>query len=163
MPDIYVITNSYLPKRLQGTDSGYALRSMTVKEVVSIEDRFFGQGHERKFDKGIAAMIFPDASGTPTSIEEYETLAEFSLSLLTLTGHPSFFAAATFTSGSCSHAKLIGGQIRDREAPTFSPRMSGRATSLWVKRCSQAKHNLKERMHITASRYVRFLRAIVGK
>ncbi len=50
MPDIYVITNSHLPKRLQGTDSGYALRSMTVKEVVSIEDRFFGQGHEIKLE-----------------------------------------------------------------------------------------------------------------
>lgn len=132
---------------------------MTLKEVISVEDRFFKQGDERKLNKGIAAMIFPDVAGTAQSIEEHETLAEFSLSLLAVTGHPSFSAVGTFTSGSCTFAKLASNRIQEKQEPTFAPRINGRATSQWVKQCAQAKHNLKDRMHITASRYVRFLRS----
>jgi hypothetical protein len=157
MPEIYVITKTHLPNNLMGSDSGYALRAMTVKEVVSVEDRLFTENQDTQLGKGLAAVILPVASITSDSIEDHETLAEFALSLLALSGRPSFVATAVFAAGLCTHAKIIG-HIQNTEEPAFSSLMNGRAASQWMRRCAQARGNLKERMHITAIRYIRFLR-----
>jgi hypothetical protein len=92
-------------------------------------------------------------------MEEYATLAEFALLLLAVAGHPSLLAIGVFSSNECSHAWPLEHSPKQLIAPEFARRMNGRATSQWIRRCSMARHNLKDRMHITASRYVRYARA----
>jgi hypothetical protein len=108
MFELYAITSDSIPKRLNGIEAGFALRSISTSEILSIEDFFFSQGQERKLAKSSSAVIFPEASKDFVALEEGAILAEFSLSLLTLSGHPSFSSIALFDKGQCILAKHLG-------------------------------------------------------
>lgn len=159
MHELHAITKNSIPKKLQCTDSGYSLRPIALSELLAIEDRFFKQGEERKLRKGVNTLVFPNVSVNPSNIEEYATLAEFSLALLTVSGHPSIFAVASFSDGKCVHAKLLERQYSDAEDPHFVSTMTGTAVSTWLHKCLSAQKNLKDRMHITASRYIKYARS----
>jgi hypothetical protein len=155
MFELYAITSDSIPKRLNGIEAGFALRSLSTIEILSTEDFFFSQGQERKLAKSSSALIFPEASRDPVAMEEGVTLAEFSLSLLTVSGHPSFSSVALFDKGNCIHAKHLG-RSGNISAPRFSSTLTAVGVREWVKRCLLARGNLKDRMHITANRYVRY-------
>lgn len=159
MPDVHIITGENIPKRLYGSDGGYALRPTSREELISLEDRFFLQNQETKIELDATSVVLPDTRVSAANMEEYATLAEFALLLLVVSGHPSFVAIGVFSSNVCSHAWLLEHSANQLIVPQFARRMNGRATSQWIKRCSMARLNLKDRMHITASRYVRYARA----
>ncbi len=159
MSDLYIVTWDTLPKRLHSADLGYAVRTLTLSELVSIEDRFFTQGYERKLRKGSITLFFPDVNVQAANLDEYVTLADFSLSLLSSSGHPSFCAVAIFSQGSCTFAKHIPRDTNAVQEITFPSALKGSAVVQWLRRCHLAQNNLKDRMHITASRYVRYARS----
>lgn len=158
MPDVHIITGEKIPRRLHGSDGGYALRPTSRDELLALEDRLFLQNQETKIEPIATSLILPDTSVNSKNVEEYATLAEFALSLLAISGHPSFLAIGVFTSNECSHAWLLERSAKQLTVPQFGRRMNGRATSQWIKRCSMARQNLKDRMHVTARRYVRYAR-----
>jgi hypothetical protein len=159
MFELYAITSDSIPKRLNGIEAGFALRSISTIEILSIEDYFFSQGQERKLAKSSSAVIFPEASKDPVVLEEGATLAEFSLSLLTLSGHPSFSSVALFDKGHCILAKHLGRSTGNLSPPKFSSTLTAVGAREWLKRCILARNNSKDRMHITANRYVRYAKA----
>src|SRR5258706_10672000 len=158
MPDVHIITGQTIPRRLFGSDGGYAVRPTSREERVRIEDRLFAEGRETKIASGATSLVFPDTRITSSSMEEYATLAEFALLLLAVAGHPSLLAIGVFSTNECSHAWSLEQSSQQLVAPKFARRMTGKATSQWIRRCSMARNNLKDRMHITASRYVRYAR-----
>jgi len=159
MSDLLLITRDSIPKRLHGADLGYALRALSLPELLSIEDRFFAQGETRKIPKSAIALVLPNVIATPTNVDEFATLAEFSLSLLTVSGHPSFFTVATFSGSACTHTKHLTRYPSTTTEPKFAATINGPGVTQWLQRCLRAQRNLKERMHITASRYVRYVRS----
>ncbi len=153
MKALYIILGYPIPKKFHGSDSGYALRPLNLTETVSVEDRLFQQGQEQKIPKGATTLIFPDVE---TNMDEWLTLAEFSLSLLTQTGHPSLALVASFKDGACNFARYLGQQSMVVAAPNFSKGLSGKAIVQWLRRCAVARTNLKARITVMASRYVRY-------
>jgi hypothetical protein len=160
MIELHAITPNIIPKRLLGYEiAGYALRPLSRSEGVAIEDRFFIQGNEEKVIQATStnSLIIPDATNDPVRIDELATLAEFSLSLLAIGGHPSFSVIALFNDGACIFAKRLA-----REEPTkiqFPSRLSSKGLCQWLQRCALAQKRSGDRMHVTASRYVRYARA----
>lgn len=156
MYELHTITHDPIPRRLHGIEAGYALRPLSVNEVLSIEDRFFVQGSERKIVESANTLIFPEATKDPVQIDEFATLAEFSLSLLATLGHPSFSIVALFADGVCTFAKYLGRV--EKTQPKFPSRLTSKGVSQWLRRCALARKQSRDRMHITASRYVRYAR-----
>ena len=159
MFELYAITSDSIPKRLNGIEAGFALRSISTIEILSVEDFFFSQGQERKLSKSSSAVIFPETSKDLAALEEGATLAEFSLSLLTVSGHPSFSSVALFDKGHCILAKHLGRSTGNISAPKFASTMNAVGAREWLKRCILARNNSKDRMHITANRYLRYAKA----
>lgn len=160
MNDLHAITPDFIPKRLLGYEiAGYALRALSLNEAVSIEDRFFAQGSEEKVVDSTNAnsLIIPNATNDPVRMDELVTLGEFSLALLATGCHPSFSVISLFSDGACIFAKRLA-----RGEPTraqFPPRLSAKGLCQWLQRCALAQKQSGDRMHVTASRYVRYARA----
>jgi hypothetical protein len=85
------------------------------------------------------------------------TLAESSLALLATAGHPSFSIVAVFSDGACISAKHLARE--EQTPPQFPSRLSSKGVCEWLRRCGLAQKQSRDRMHITASRYVRYARA----
>jgi hypothetical protein len=159
MFELYAITRDSIPKRLHGIEGDYALRPMSRPEILSVEDSFFSQGYERKLARTSNAVIFPEARRDVKSLDENAILAEFSLSLVTTSGHPCLSSVALFDQGQCVLAKHLGRSPGNISAPRFTRGMNAVGMREWIKRCQLARTNVKDRMHITASRYVRYSKA----
>jgi hypothetical protein len=153
MEGLYIVLRDPVPKKFHGSDSGYGLRTLNLDETISVEDRLFQQGQEHKIPKGATTLVFPDVAA---NIDEWLTLGEFALALLTESGHPSLSLTAIFTDGGCNFARLIGQEFGGVANPTFAKGLTGMAIAQWLRRCTVARMNLKARMGVTASRYVRY-------
>lgn len=157
MPDLYILTAHPLPESVQGVYAGFALRPLHHSERISIEDTLFAQGKEQRTSDAATALIIPNIIPDLNEITELLTLAEFSLSIISSSGHPSFSIAALFSEENCTNANHL--PLANLPEPKFLKSMSGIATAQWLYVCSLARKNLKERMHITADRYVRYARS----
>jgi len=150
---LYVVLKHPIAKKFHGSEPGYALRSLNLAEIVAVEDRLFQQGQEYKFPKGVTTLIFPDVT---TGLDEWLTLGEFSLSLLSHSGHPSLLVMAAFTDTACNFVRILDEQLTVLAGPTLAKRLNGIAVAQWLRRCAAARTNLKARIEVTASRYVRY-------
>ncbi|MGZ5436576.1 MAG: hypothetical protein ACXWID_06595 [Pyrinomonadaceae bacterium] len=160
MIELHAITPDFIPKRLLGYEmAGYALRPLSRNEGVSIEDRFFAQGSEETVfeSSDINSLVIPDAINDPARIDELAILAEFSLALIATAGHPSFSVIALFSDGACSYAKRLARAEQNRIQ--FPSRLTSKGLCQWLRRCRLARKQSGDRMHITASRYVRYAKA----
>jgi hypothetical protein len=128
--------------------------------MLAIEDRLFEGNRRVKIPTGLSAVIFPDISPSVSNLEQYSILAEFSLSLLTISGHPTFQFAAGFSEGSCVCVKTLS--LFDQPnllSPKFVSRMPGSVIGQWLWCCARAYSNLKTHMHIASYRHVRYARS----
>jgi Apea-like HEPN len=153
---LYILLRHPVPKKFHGSDSGYAIRSLNLEETVSVEDRLFQQGEEHRIPKEVTTLIYPDIT---TNLEQCLTLAEFSLSLLSQSGHPSLSLMALFTCDTCNFARVLGQESTVVASPTFAKGLTGIAIAQWLRRCTVARANLKARIGVTASRYIRYHKA----
>src|SRR5437867_9393777 len=128
MKALYVVLNYAVAKKFLGSDNGYALRPLTLAEIVAVEDRLFQQGQEHKIPEGVTTLIFPDVT---TELDEWLTLAEFSLSLLSQSGHPSLSVMAVFTDGACNFARILNEQSTVVAGQKFAKSLNGRAVAQW--------------------------------
>ena len=157
MYELYTIVRDPIPKRLHGIDGGYALRQLSLNEVLAIEDQFFVQGKPRKLSKESKTLIIPEATRDPLRIHEYARLAEFALSLIAKRGHPSVAAVALFNNGSCISVRQLA--RRSALKPSFPLELTSKGACQWLRQCLRAEKKARERLHITADRYVRYATA----
>lgn len=155
----YIVTRFAVPKELHGTESGFAIRPLSVTEVVAIEDQFHHQGEERRIPKGSIAFILPDVPDDSTGISDFVTMVEFACSIVALTGHPSFLAVGIFSKGTCTQVHHIPRSTSDSPDISFVSTLNASGMLQWLRRCLQAQKNLKDRLHITANRFVRFVKS----
>jgi len=155
----YIVTRFAVPKRLHGAKSGFAIRPLSVAEVIAIEDQFHRQGDERRIPAGSIAFILPDVLAEPAGIPDLITIVEFACSIVAVTGHPSFLAVGIFSQGACTQVRHIPRSTSDSQDISFVRRLTTSGMLQWLRRCLQAQRNLKDRMHITANRFVRFAKS----
>lgn len=152
MPDLRLITEAPLPKGIHGSFSRYSLSSLEKAELLEIEDQLFKAGHQIKIPESSCCVVIPDISDA--LVEEAVVLSEFALALLTTEGHPAFRFAALFDGAKCTQVKILPERLLP--APVFVSTIKGKAAAQWLNRCMLSKANLKDRLHVTARRYVRF-------
>lgn len=159
MADLYLLTRDDIPKKLRGGYAGYAVRLVQPREAVAIEDRLFRQGETAKVPRGVHTLVLPDITWDPIRLTEYQTLAEFALALLTVSGHASFFLGAAFSNGTCTHAKSFASSEAATTALQFVTTIRGEAVAQWIRRSVLAYRNASDRIQITADRYLRYIRS----
>jgi hypothetical protein len=156
---LYLVAGFDVPPTLHGAELGFAIRPLSVAEVVAIEDQFHIQGDERRIPPGSIAYILTDAPAGSSDTLDLVTMVEFACSIVVVTGHPSFLAVGTFAHSACTHVRLIPRSISDSQHVSFVSTLTASGMLQWLRRCLQAQANSKDRLHITANRFVRFAKS----
>ena len=159
MKTVFIITRFSVPKRLRGYHSGDAIRPLADADVIALEDQFHQQGEERRVPKESIAFILPETVQDSSGIPELLTTLEFACSIVAVTGHPSFLCLGILSDGKFSHARHIPRMAPDSTDMTFVKGLTAAGFLQWLRRCLRALASLKDRMHITANRFVRFARS----
>jgi hypothetical protein len=155
----YIVARFPIPTHLQGSQSGFAIRPLSVEEVIAIEDQFHRQGDEQRIPSGLGTFILPDTPVAPARIPDLITMVEFACCIVAVSGHPSFHSVAILSNGKCSHVLHVPRSSSYSQGISFVSGLTATGLLQWLRRCLQAKANLKDRMHITAHRFIRSARA----
>jgi hypothetical protein len=156
---LYLVARFHVPPTLHGAESGFAIRPLSVAEVVAIEDQFHLLGDERRIPPGSIAFILPATQADSSRIPDLVTMAEFACSIVAVTGHPSFLAVGIFSQGACTQVRHIPPSISDSTDISFVDTLTASGMLQWLRRCLLAQTNSKDRLHITANRFVRFVKS----
>lgn len=157
MADIYLVLQNPLPAKMVGSYSRISLGPLSHTALLSIEDRFFKDGDKWQIPKTSSVIVLPDVSADQKAMHEAALLAEFAMSLITASGHPSIILMAAFSGGACTKAVFL--PPRELPAPAFVDTITGPTAAQWLGRCVLAQKHLTDRLHITTRRYVRFARS----
>jgi len=126
-------------------------------ERLAIEDYFFSQDVKTTLDPATTAVVVSQSLTPKATMEEFAILIEFALGILAVSGFQSVGIVATFNSLNCSEA-LQRSNKAATDAATFPRRVRKAAASAWIRRFFAARLHTKDRMHITADRFVRYSR-----
>lgn len=147
-----------MPERLFGKDGDYAIRSLSQAERVQIEDVFFQRGSKLEISPGAAAVIVPQTRSSANQLAEHVTLVEFALGILTTRGFQQIKYIGLATTSSFTDV-LQTTATHSTEEPVFAAAVVGTVAVKWIRHFFRAARNTPDRMHITADRFVRYLRA----
>jgi hypothetical protein len=164
MPELCVVIEPEMPKRMYGAFEGYAVQTLSEPLVVAIEDYLFKATEDRVKLAGAHAsiVIIPDVNVNASNIEDQMTIVEFALALLLIDGHPTLPVGAILSGDKCIFAKVLPSE--NAAQPCVFPRkLNGAAATQWLRRCFLAQRKLRERMHVTAHRYVTYSRLKTGQ
>ena len=160
MPDILLVTPSQIPRRLHSVSEGYSLRPLTKQEATSLEDRLFRQGMPVELPRPSSVVSFPSVHIGHNSLNEYATLAEFALALLTSEGHALVTFASAFSEAECTRALPIPSPASPPAPIAFPRRLTRIGTTQWLRACHNAHRSATRKFEVTESRFLRFLRGI---
>lgn len=157
MADYYALTKTALPSTLHGVDGEYSIRVLTDRERLSIEDYFFSKNIKVSLDPKTTAVIVPQSQTASATMNDFAVLVEFALGILSISGFQPVMAVATLSTSNCTGA-LQRSYAEITEPPTFPKKLVKTAASTWVRYFFLARHRTKDKLHITADRFVRYLR-----
>lgn len=158
MPDYYALTEVPLPKRLHGKDPNFSIKRLSQHERLSIEDRLFEKGIKAALDPSTTAVVVSQASMTGVGSEEFAILIEFALGMVTLSGFLPISMVATFGTSDCLETSQRQSNVSTQNAK-FPTKLRRVASIAWMRRFLNARGNTKDKLHITADRYVRYSRS----
>jgi Apea-like HEPN len=157
MADYYAITSNPLPTPLHGADSDHAIRTLLERERLAVEDYFFRKNVKVALSPSTTAVVVPQDQTANATMEDFAVLAEFALAILTVSGFQPITMVATLNASTCSDAL----QRFHREPPTsprFAKKVVDAAASTWIRHFFVARRKTKDKLHITADRFVRYSR-----
>src|SRR5437867_4341587 len=157
MANYYALTSEPLPTPLHGADGEYLIRTLTDRERLAIEDYFFKSNVQIALSPSATAVIVPQDQTTSATMEDFAVLVEFALGILTVSGFQPIMLVATLNAFTCNEAR----QRSYREItgpPRFAKKVVKTAASTWVRYFFTARRKAKDKLHITADRFVRYLR-----
>jgi hypothetical protein len=157
MADYYALTRTPLPAALLGVDGEYSIRSLSDRERLAIEDFFSTKDLKLSLDAKITAVIIPQNKTANATPQDFAVLVEFALGVLTVTGFQPITTVATFNVSSCTDA-FQRSYPENPETPTYPRKLVRNAASTWVRHFFSARHKTRDKLHITADRFVRYLR-----
>lgn len=154
--DFYAVIIDPIPKRLLGADTKCAIRLLSSRERLEIEDRFDKQGARFQFVSEAMAVIVTQTFKADDDLEECAILIEFALAILTISGFRSVDIAAAFVDGNCVAAEHRLSVFSQSTPPIFAKSLTGDTATKWLVRFLNARGKISDRMHITADRFVRY-------
>jgi hypothetical protein len=157
LADYYALTSEPLPMALIGVDGDYSIRTLSDRERISIEDYFFRKELKVSIGSETTAVVVPQGQTASTTLEDLAILVEFALGVLSVSGFQAIRTVATVSASGCSDA-LQRSYSETPNAPAFPKKLVKSAASTWVRRFFEARHKTKDKLHITADRFVRYLR-----
>lgn len=157
MADYYALTSNDLPASLQGVDGEFSIRTLSDRERLSIEDYFFRKQEKVSLGSKTTAVVVPQTLVANTSTEDFAVLVEFALGILCISGFQPITMVAVLNVSNCTEA-LQRSYRETTEAPKFPKRLRNAAASTWVRHFFEARLKTRDRLHITADRFVRYLR-----
>lgn len=157
MANYYALTKFPLPTALHGTDADCSIRTLSDRERILIEDYFFSKEIKISLDPETTAVIVPQNETANATLEDFAILVEFALGVLSVSGFQPVAAASTLSSSSCSEA-LLRSYHETSDLPRFPRKLVRSAASTWIRQFFAARRGIKDRLHVTADRFVRYLR-----
>jgi hypothetical protein len=142
---------------LVGTDGNYSIRPIAERERLAIEDYFFSQEVRIALGPQASVVVVPATTAPNTKMEEFAILTECALGILAEAGFGQVKTVAKFNGPSCVGALQRSFQS-SAESPSFPKGVEGRAASKWLRHFFEVRGKASS-LHITADRFVRFLRA----
>jgi hypothetical protein len=157
MADYYAITSTPLPTPLHGADADCAIRTLLERERIAIEDYFFRRDIKVALSPSTTAVVVAQDQTANATLEDFAVLVEFALGILTVSGFQPVTTVATLNSSTCSNA--MQRSYRETPAsPSFAKKVVRAAASTWVRHFFTARRRTKDKLHITADRFVRYSR-----
>jgi hypothetical protein len=157
MADYCALTANPLPSALCGADGDYSIRTLSDRERLSIEDYFFKKNIKLSLQPETTGVIVPQSQSAGATLEDYAVLIEFALGVLSVSGFQPVSLVATLNEPNCIDAFQRSYQEKS-EPPAFPKKLVKSAASAWVRHFFAARRATKDKLHITADRFVRYLR-----
>jgi len=157
MADYYALTSNPLPTPLHGAEGDYAIRTLSDRERLAIEDYFFKKGVKVTLIASTTAVVVPQDQAANAALEDFAVLVEFALGILTVSGFQPITMVATLNASTCSDA-LQRSYREATDPPRFARKVVKAAASAWVRHFFTARKKTKDKLHITADRFVRYSR-----
>jgi hypothetical protein len=157
MSGFYALTKNPLPQALHGADGEYSIRTLADRERILIED-FFSQ-KEIKVSLGpeTTAIVVPQSNFINAPLEDFAIQVEFALGILAISGFVPITIAASLNVSSCREV-LQRSYQEPSNSPVFPKKLVKAAASTWMHYLFDVRHKAKGNLHITADRFVRYLR-----
>lgn len=157
MANYYALTSKPLPAPLHGADADYAIRPLSERERLAIEDYFFRKDAKVTLSPSTTAVVVAHDQTANATMEDFAVLVEFALAVLTVSGFEPITMVAMLNASTCSDA-LQRTYRETPEPPTFAKKVVKSTASTWLRHFFAARRNAKDRLHITADRFVRYSR-----
>jgi hypothetical protein len=157
MPDLYALTEFPLPGSLLGTDGAISIRRLSDWERRSIEDLLVAQNPKVALADQTTAVIVPQ-SQAGIGMHEFAVMVEFALGVATIDGFQPISIVASFNNSRCG-AVILRQSAASPKMPTYPAKLKGTAFSQWTHHVFDARKKLNSSLHITADRFVRFLKS----
>jgi Apea-like HEPN len=158
MADYYALTKTPLPPTLHGADADFSIRTLSDQERLSIEDHFFNKKDvEISLSNETTAVIIPSSRTSNATMEDFAVLVEFALGILAVSGFQPITIVSTINASNCVGA-LTRSYQEKTIVPAFPRKLVKSAASTWMRHFFEARRKPKDKLHITADRFVRYLR-----
>lgn len=156
----FAITARPLAPQIQGTNGEVVIRPLSEEERFSIEDFYFKTDRRVSIPADATAIVFDHtAVEAGANLDELATYVEFGLGILTIRGFEPIVQIALLD-GSLKCTRSIE---RHNGTPSlgidFPRKITPGAASLWFRQLFIARKKTKDRLHITADRFVRYSRS----
>lgn len=161
MADLLIFIKKIFPEIIYGSFENYSFQKASANQLISIEDFLFNErGENLQLPQDtLSVLTIPDSGANASTIDELMIISEFALALLVNNGHPYFSIAAIFSGDKCTFARLTSQDSIDATC-AFADQLTGVVISQWMKKCILAYRRQKNRIHVTAHRYVRYSRTL---
>lgn len=155
--DLYALTSEPLPKALHGADSGFSIRTLSDHERIAIEDHLFKANLKISLPSSVTGVVVAQSETEKASMDEFAVVVEFALGVLTVSGFQPVTTVATFNAASCTNV-LQRLRFEPNDPPNFAKKVVKGAASTWLRHFFAARRKAKDKLHVTADRFVRYSR-----
>jgi hypothetical protein len=157
MANYFGLTGLPLPAPMHGADGDYAIRTLSDRERLAIEDYFSRKDTKVSLDPGTTAVVVPQGQLQTCTTEDFSILVEFALGVLSVSGFVPITTAAILSASGCSDAMRRSYPGTTKPA-TFPKKLAKAAASAWLRHFFTARRKISGNLHITADRFVRYSR-----
>ncbi len=155
----YAVTKKPLPQATQGAEAEIAIRALAADERFAIEDFFFRKDLKVSLSDHSTAVVIDDSKVEKHPIlEEIAVFAEFGLALLSVTGFEGIEIMAVLNaSGDCVDS-FYRPTFDHAGTATFPQNLTPGTSNIWFRQILSVRKSSKDRLHVTADRFVRYSR-----
>jgi hypothetical protein len=154
----FALTNTPLPDKLQGLEPEIEIRPLTDDERFAIEDFYFRQNKRVAISHATTAILVdPKKWDQDSVLADFADFIEFGFAVLTVEGFLPVTMAGIITKSKCTDS--IERSIPESVLPPqFPKRLATGNTNIWFRQLFTARKAVKDRLRVTAGRFVRYSR-----